>query len=93
MSLYGLQKAIFEVNRDAAVMSRYLATPGSFATAYALTAEEAKALSEPDIGLMYVLGVNGQWPIADALCRRLRIRVGRVPPGHGGRHFQIRPGA
>ncbi len=60
MSLYGLQKAIFEVNRDPAAMSRYVATPGSFATAYALTAEEANALSEPDVGLLYVLGVNGQ---------------------------------
>lgn len=60
MSLYALQKAIYEVNRDVSAMTRYRANPPAFAEGYELTVEEAAALSEPDIGLLYVLGVNGQ---------------------------------
>lgn len=60
MSLYALQKAIYEANRDGAAMTRYRADPRAFADGYELGAEEAGALSRPDIGLLYVLGVNGQ---------------------------------
>jgi Aromatic-ring-opening dioxygenase LigAB, LigA subunit len=55
-----VQKAIYEVNRNAAMMSTYRDNPTAFAAGYELTAEEAGALSAPDIGLLYVLGVNGQ---------------------------------
>jgi hypothetical protein len=60
MSLYAVQKAIYEVNRSAAAMAKYRENPAAFAAGYELTAEEAGALAEPDIGLLYVLGVNGQ---------------------------------
>jgi hypothetical protein len=60
MSLYALQKAIYEVNRNGAAMGRYRANPTDFSAGYELTEEEACALSSPDIGLLYVLGVNGQ---------------------------------
>ena len=60
MTLYALQKAIYEVNRDAVAMARYRAGPAEFAGAFELGAEEAGALAKPDIGLLYVLGVNGQ---------------------------------
>jgi hypothetical protein len=60
MSLYALQKAIYEVNRDGAVMARYRANPADFSVGYELTDEEVGALNRPDIGLLYVLGVNGQ---------------------------------
>jgi len=60
MSLYPLQKAIYEANRSAAVMSKYRESPAASAAGYALTGEEADALRKPDIGLLYVLGVNGQ---------------------------------
>lgn len=60
MSLYALQKAIYEINRDEAEMARYRVDPEGFASAYEMTAEEAAAFSAPDVGLLYVLGVNGQ---------------------------------
>jgi len=60
MSLYKLQKAIYEANRSAAVMSKYRENSAAFAAGYALAGEEADALRKPDIGLLYVLGVNGQ---------------------------------
>jgi Aromatic-ring-opening dioxygenase LigAB, LigA subunit len=60
MTLYALQKAIYEVNRADPVMSRYRKNPAAFAAGYELTDEEANALHAPDIGLLYVLGVNGQ---------------------------------
>lgn len=60
MSLYALQKAIYVANRDEAAMKRFLANPADFEAAYELTEVEAGALSKPDIGLLYVLGVNGQ---------------------------------
>ncbi|HVZ45737.1 MAG TPA: aromatic ring-opening dioxygenase subunit LigA [Ramlibacter sp.] len=60
MTLYALQKAIYEVNRDEAAMNRYRADPKQFAAACDLDCEEADALCGPDIGLLYVLGVNGQ---------------------------------
>lgn len=60
MSLYALQKAIYQVNRDSASMSRFKEDARSFADGYELTDEEHHALVKPDIGLLYVLGVNGQ---------------------------------
>ncbi len=60
MSLYALQKAIYEINRDEAEMARYRADAKGFASAYEMTTEEAAAFSAPDVGLLYVLGVNGQ---------------------------------
>jgi hypothetical protein len=60
MSLYVVQKAIYEVNRSAAAMSKYRENPAAFTAGYELTGEEADALRAPNIGLLYVLGVNGQ---------------------------------
>ena len=60
MTLYALQKAIYEINRSDAAQQRYRVNPQDIAGQYALTAEEAGALTGPDIGLLYVLGVNGQ---------------------------------
>ena len=60
MSLYYLQKLLYNLNRDPALQARYKADPQSVIADYDLTDEERKALSEPDVGLLYVLGVNGQ---------------------------------
>ena len=60
MSLYALQKAVYEINRGDPTLQRYRADPSDFAGRYALSREEAGALATPDIGLLYVLGVNGQ---------------------------------
>ena len=60
MSLYQLQKFLFDVNRDAGVQSSYRRDPHGLLARYDLTDEERDAIVRGDIGLMYVLGANGQ---------------------------------
>ena len=60
MSLYQLQKLLFDVNRDPAVQRDYRADLHSLLGRYELTAEERAAIERGDIGLIYVLGANGQ---------------------------------
>ena len=60
MSLYYLQKFLYELNRDDAVKRRYREDLEALLEQYDLTSEEAAALRDGDIGLLYVLGVNGQ---------------------------------
>ena len=60
MSLYFVQKLIYQLNRDPAVRQRRDTDFEGLLAQYALTAEELGALREPDIGLLYVMGVNGQ---------------------------------
>ena len=60
MSLYALSKLLYTLNRDAEAKLRFKADPQAFTAGYALTDEERHALVAPDIGLLYVLGVNGQ---------------------------------
>lgn len=60
MSLYYVQKFLYQLNRDPALQERYAADRGSALAGYELTTEEVTALVEPDIGLLFHLGVNGQ---------------------------------
>jgi hypothetical protein len=60
MSLYGIQKLIFQLNRDPATRQRYEQDFEGLLSEYELTDEELRAIREPDIGLLYVMGVNGQ---------------------------------
>ena len=60
MSLYGLQKLLFELNRDAAKQAQFKQDKMAVVAGYPLTAEERQAVLEEDIGLLYILGVNGQ---------------------------------
>ncbi|MEM8705414.1 MAG: aromatic ring-opening dioxygenase subunit LigA, partial [Actinomycetota bacterium] len=60
MSLYYVQKFLYELNRSPELQDRYVADRHAVLEPYALTDEEITALTEPDIGLLYVLGVNGQ---------------------------------
>lgn len=60
MSLYYLSKLIYDLNRDEACKSDFSADPQAVVARYELTDEERKAVLDPDIGLLYVLGVNGQ---------------------------------
>lgn len=60
MSLYQLSKLLFTLNRDDNAKAQWRADASSFADGFRLTAEERQAVLEPDIGLLYVLGVNGQ---------------------------------
>ena len=60
MSLYYLQKFLYLLNRDEAAQERYGSDLAGLLGEFDLTEEEATALREGDIGLLYVLGVNGQ---------------------------------
>lgn len=60
MSLYHLQKFLYELNRDDAIKERYHSDLDALLDQFDLSAEESNALREGDIGLLYVLGVNGQ---------------------------------
>ena len=60
MSLYYVQKFLFELNRSDELQQRYQADRRSVLTSYELTDEEIGALVEPDIGLLFHIGVNGQ---------------------------------
>ncbi|MCB1731093.1 MAG: hypothetical protein KDI21_11500 [Halieaceae bacterium] len=60
MSLYYLQKLLYQLNRDSELQQRFLADREAVLAAYKLDAEEIEAVSKPDIGKLYILGVNGQ---------------------------------
>ena len=60
MSLYQVQKFLFELNRDERAQADYLRDRLAAVAAYDLDDDERRALIEPDIGLLYHMGVNGQ---------------------------------
>lgn len=60
MSLYYVQKFLYEINRSEAVRDQYFADRTASLATYDLTEEELYALIEPDIGLLFHMGVNGQ---------------------------------
>jgi hypothetical protein len=60
VSLYGLQKFLYALNREPAVQQRFKDEPSAVLDAYPLTEEERGALLAGDVGLIYVLGANGQ---------------------------------
>ncbi len=60
MSLYHVQKLIYQLNRDPSVRKQYEENFDALLAGFELTAEELRAIRDPDIGLLYVMGVNGQ---------------------------------
>ena len=60
MSLYYLQKFLYVLNRDEGAQQTFRQDPATLLDQYQLTPEERGALERGDIGLLYVLGVNGQ---------------------------------
>ena len=60
MSLYQLQKFLYVLNREPAAQVDYREDLKSLIDQYELIEEEQNALLCGDIGLLYVLGVNGQ---------------------------------
>ena len=60
MSLYNLQKFLYVLNRDTNAQETFRREPEKLLSQYELTDEERGALERGDIGLLYVLGVNGQ---------------------------------
>ena len=60
MSLYQLQKFLFDINRDPDLQRQCRADLPGVLGRYDLSGEERGALEAGDIGLIYVLGANGQ---------------------------------
>ena len=60
MSLYYVQKLLYQLNRDPYARRRYEEDFDELLAEYDLDEEELDAIREPDIGLLYVMGVNGQ---------------------------------
>jgi hypothetical protein len=60
VSLYQLQKFLYELNRDPRAQEQYRADLDGLLQRYELTEEERQAVHDGDVGLIYVLGANGQ---------------------------------
>ncbi|HEX3603371.1 MAG TPA: hypothetical protein VHU43_04715 [Steroidobacteraceae bacterium] len=60
MSLYQMQKFLFDINREHALQQQFGADAPGVLNRYALSEEERRALESGDVGLIYVLGANGQ---------------------------------
>lgn len=60
VSLYQVQKFLFDINRGPALQQQFLSRRSTVLGAYGLTPEEHAAIVAGDIGLLYVLGANGQ---------------------------------
>jgi hypothetical protein len=60
MSLYAVQKLIYQLNRDSRVREQLAHDFDGLLAQYELTEEERIAIRDPDIGLLHVMGVNGQ---------------------------------
>lgn len=60
MSLYYVQKLLYQLNRDPHTRKRFDGDVDGLLREYELTDEETGAITTGDIGLLYILGVNGQ---------------------------------
>jgi hypothetical protein len=60
MTLYALQKLLYELNRDPQVQDAFTDDREAVLSRYRLSDEEAEAMRGDDIGKLYILGVNGQ---------------------------------
>jgi Aromatic-ring-opening dioxygenase LigAB, LigA subunit len=76
VSLYQLQKLIREINRNATVRERLMATPDELCAEWKLEETEGKALAERDYGALYRMGVHG------LLLRPLSIIHGVAEPDY-----------
>jgi hypothetical protein len=60
MSLYYVQKLLYQLNRDPSVRRRFESDRDSLLADYEFTDQERDAIVDGDVGLLYVMGVNGQ---------------------------------
>lgn len=60
MSLYQVQKFLYHLNRDEGLKAQFAEDRQAALLGYALDDDESAALLGGDIGLLYVMGVNGQ---------------------------------
>ena len=60
MSLYYVQKLLYQLNRDPQTQQRYREDFEGLLSEHDLDDDERDAIRVGDIGLLYVMGVNGQ---------------------------------
>lgn len=60
MSLYFVQKLLYNLNREPSVQAQFREDIDGLLAEYKLTDEERSWLKEGDIGELYIHGVNGQ---------------------------------
>jgi len=60
VSLYYVQKLLYQLNRDPGFRARFAADEKAAMAEFDLAPDEIAAIRDSDIGLLYVLGVNGQ---------------------------------
>ncbi|MEZ5500239.1 MAG: hypothetical protein R3E77_12520 [Steroidobacteraceae bacterium] len=60
MSLYQVQKLLYQLNRDPQVRQRFAVDRDAMLDDYEFDKDERQAIENGDIGLLYVMGVNGQ---------------------------------
>ncbi len=60
MSLYQVQKLLYQLNRDTATQARFKTDVDSVLSDYKLTDDEKNWLRNGDVGELYIHGVNGQ---------------------------------
>jgi hypothetical protein len=60
MTLYYTQKLLYNLNRDPSVQAHFATDLPGLLGGFDLTDEERSAFLTRDVGLLYVLGVNGQ---------------------------------
>ena len=58
MSLYAVQKVLFQLNNDAALRQRFAADRDALLAGYSLTQEERRALAEADVGRLHLMGAH-----------------------------------
>jgi hypothetical protein len=93
MSLYQLQKFLYDLNRDSRVQQDYRTDLGGLLQRYELSDEERTAIADGNVGLIYILGANGQllmhyaaflgmpWP---AYIQAMRDAVAKYGPVRAG---------
>jgi len=60
MSLYYVQKLLYQLNRDELARQRFEDDFDGLVSDFDLSDEEIQAVQAPDLGYLYVMGVNGQ---------------------------------
>lgn len=58
MSVYQVQKLLFNLHNDLELKQKYKENPKEILKRYDLTVSELKALSEPDVGSLYRMGTH-----------------------------------
>ena len=93
MSLYGVQKLLYHLNRDAGVQARYRDDLDGLLADYPLSEEECAWIRAGDVGELYIHGVNGQilMHFAAMLGLEWDAYIGAMKDGLA-RHGQVRDG-